>query len=228
MSTSPSASPASWRRRHLLARGIWSFMLIAPATIAQPAINSIATTDPLPLRNLLIEVRQMQSSNREQSGALAEGGLQFGSGGSASAQTRLSLSQQQEQQSGTASQQMLVLNGRSAAIALRTSTPLRLMQTQFRNGRPVLVQGFVLLEASTGFVATPRWDGTDQVELAIAASQAGRASFNNDSTLVLPLGKWVSIAHSETNNRSLQSSVVGLASQTDQFSTELQVRLSVR
>lgn len=180
-------------------------------------MQSIANQNPLPLRNLQIEVRQVHSSQHERSGAEADARLQFGSGVSASAQAQVRLGQQQAQQSGSASQQVLVLNGRSAAISLRSSRPFRLMQTQFRNGRPVLVQGFVLLEASTGFMATPRWDGTDLVELEIAAS-----------TLVLPLGEWVSIAQSETNNRSERSGLLGQASASDQQSSELQVRLTVR
>ena len=121
-----------------------------------------------------------------------------------------------------------MLNGRSAAITLRSSTPFRLMQTQFHNGRPVLVQGFVLLEAASGFMATPRWDGTNQVELEIAASQAGRVSSNSSSTLVLPLGEWVSIAQSETTSRSARSGLLGQSSESEQQSSELQVRLSVR
>jgi hypothetical protein len=203
-------------------------MLLAPTVIAQPAMQSIANPNTLPLRNLQIEVRQVQSSQREQGGVQADAGLRLGSDGSASAQARLRLGQQQEQQSGSASQQVLVLNGRSAAIALRSSTPFRLMQTQFRNGRPVLVQGFVLLEASTGFMATPRWDGTDQVELEISAGQSGRVSSQSASTLVLPLGEWVSIAQSETNNRSARSGLLGQASESEQQSSELQVRLTVR
>jgi hypothetical protein len=191
-------------------------------------MQSIANSSSLPLRNLLIEVRQVQSSSREQRGAQAEVGLQFESGGSASAQARLRVGQQQEQQTGNTSQQVLVLNGRSAAIALRSSTPFRLMQTQFRNGRPVLVQGFVLLEPSTGFMATPRWDGTDQVELEIAASQAGRVTSSSASALILPVGEWVSIAQSDNHSRSVASGGLGQTSQTDHSSTELQVRLTVR
>lgn len=228
MPTPATSTPEPSRARRLLTKGIWSFMLLAPAVIAQPAMQSIANPNTLPLRNLQIEVRQVQSSQREQGGVQADAGLRRGSDGSASAQARLRLGQQQEQQSGSASQQVLVLNGRSATINLRSSTPYRLMQTQFRNGRPVLVQGFVLLEASTGFMATPRWDGTDQVELEIAASQAGRVTSSNASALVLPIGEWVSIAQSDDHSRSVSSGALGQASQTDQSSTELQVRLTVR
>nr|WP_315488815.1 hypothetical protein [uncultured Rhodoferax sp.] len=228
MPTPATSTPEPSRARRLLTKGIWSFMLLAPAVIAQPAMQSIANPNTLPLRNLQIEVRQVQSSQREQGGVQADAGLRLGSDGSVSAQARLRLGQQQEQQSGSASQQVLVLNGRSAAIALRSSTPFRLMQTQFRNGRPVLVQGFVLLEASTGFMATPRWDGTDQVELEISAGQSGRVASQSASTLVLPLGEWVSIAQSETNNRSARSGLMGQASEFEQQSSELQVRLTVR
>ena len=39
------------------------FMALAPAVRAQPAINSIAGQEPLPMRNLQIEVRQVQGSS---------------------------------------------------------------------------------------------------------------------------------------------------------------------
>lgn len=129
----------------------------------------------------------------------------------------------------TAQQQVLVINGRSASVALRSSTPLRLMQTRFRGGRPYLVPGVVLLDASTGFTATPRWDGSDTAELELSASQAspalrGLQGSSSASSVYVTLGEWVTVAESESGSHS--SGWGGTDSR--QQRSELQVRLSVR
>lgn len=224
-----------WLGISLVFASIW---LLALAAIAQPAINSIANTSRLPLRNIQIEVRQVQRSSREQTGAQVNGTVHINSQGVGDAPAQLRLRQQQEQQSGTALQQVLVLNGRAARIALRTSTPLRLVQTVFRNGAVVYIQGTVLLDSATGFMATPRWDGSDRAELEIAATQATLSSGNSlggvnpassgASTLVLPMGEWVTVAQSDEDSRTSQSGLNGMATQSGQNASELQVRLTVR
>ena len=108
----------------------------------------VASAGELPLRNLLVEVRQVQVAHD----AAGDRDLH---------DTVLS------------QQQVLVLNGHSGQVALRTTVPMRLMAVAFRNGRPTLVPGVVLLDATTGLVVAPRWDGTEFVELDLAASQAG-------------------------------------------------------
>lgn len=203
MPASPSATTVQTRRGLLLAAGTLLFWPLAPVATAQPAMQTIANQNPLPLRNVQIEVRQVHSRNREHSGVQVD------------SQPRLG--QQQETLSGSNTQFALVLNGRSTRIALRSSTPYRLMQTRFHNGRPVLVQGVVLLETTSGFAATPRWDGGDQVELELGVT-----------SLVLPLGEWVTVAQSDTDSAAHRSGLLGQSSGTEQTSSELQVRLTVR
>lgn len=237
MTTHPSTA-RRLRRAHAIVTFLALFGLAAGSSIAQTAINSIANSSTLPLRNIQIEVRQVLQSDRQQAGMQASGGLQIGGNGQADAQARLQLRQQQSQQSTTASQQVLVLNGRSARIALRTSTPLRVVQTLVRNGTVIVTRGTVLLDATTGFLATPRWDGSNGVELELAASQAApptpgmpmgaTPSSSATSTLMLPLGEWVTVAESDQDSRSTGSGLGGSASQTDQGSSALQVRLTVR
>lgn len=205
ISTTIGATAGQYRRRLLLVAGTFAFWPLAPVAIAQIATQSIANQNPLPLRNIQIEVRQVHSRNREEAGAQLD------------RDARLRLGQQREQLSGTSTQMALVLNGRSTRITLHSTAPFRLMQTQFRNGRPVLVPGVVLLETTTGFVATPRWDGSDQVELDIAAT-----------SLVLPLGDWVTVAQSEAESSARRSGLLGHASGAEQHSSELQVRVTVR
>ncbi len=233
-----SARVASWCSAVRWGCSALAFVLPALVSTAQPAMQTIANQSPMPLRNIQIDVRQVQGGTRELEDAQGEARLQWDAGGSASASARLRLGQQQAQTSGTVAQQVLVLNGRSAAIALRSSTPFRLMQTRFSNGRAVLVQGTVLLDATTGFSATPRWDGTDQAELELAASQAGlqssgmgdsaSTSSGSVSTLILPLGEWVTVAHSEQASSFSGRDGGERTNASARQHYELQVRLTVR
>ena len=54
------------KRRHALVYA--SFWPLAPVVFAQTAPDSIANSAPLPLRNLLIEVRQVQSDESQRTG----------------------------------------------------------------------------------------------------------------------------------------------------------------
>jgi hypothetical protein len=190
----------------------------------------------LPLRNLLIEVRQVQSGTSQQSGLGAQGGVRLESDGQIALQGQLLARQQQTQQSATALQQVLVLNGRSADIALRNSSPVRLLQSFVRNGRVVVTQGVAFLQSGTGFVATPRWDGTELVELTLSAQQAisqanrsqGVAQSNTSSTLAVPLGEWTTVAQTDSAGDSATQSLGGNVSASDQRSTEIQVRITLR
>lgn len=213
-------------------------MLSSPVVIAQTAPDLIAKPNPLPLRNLQIEVRQVQHEDSQRAGLESHGGVRVKPDGSVAVAVagQLRTPDTQARQSGTAVQQVLVLNGRSAHIALRTDTPLRLMQTFVRNGVLVFTQGTVLLQRGTGFRATPRWDGSDRVELEIAAQQAlngsvagaGQASSNTASVLVLPLGEWMTVAQSEQQTSDSRSGLGGTVTQASQTSTDVQVRLTVR
>lgn len=213
------------------------FMLLSPVVIAQTAPDLIAKPNPLPLRNLQIEVRQVQHEDSQRAGLESHGGVRVNPDGSVAVAGQVRVQDTQARQSGTAIQQVLVLNGRSAHIALRTDTPLRLMQTFVRNGVLVFTQGTVLLQRGTGFRATPRWDGSDRVELEIAAQQAlngsvagsaGQASSSTASVLVLPLGEWMTVAQSEQQINDSRSDLGGTVTQASQTSTDVQVRLTVR
>ncbi|APW44449.1 hypothetical protein RS694_19285 [Rhodoferax saidenbachensis] len=192
----------------------------------------------MPLRNLQIEVRQVQSGESQRNEAGSAGGVQIDSQGQVAVQGTLRLQQRQSQQSSSASQLVLVLNGRSARIALGTVWPLRVFQTWLRDGRLVTTQGTLLIQAGTGFSATPRWDGSDVVELEIAAQQApGNAANavgalqNNSSTtsvVVVPLGEWSTVAQSEQSSQDQQSGLAGGARVSTQSRTDVQVRVTAR
>jgi hypothetical protein len=143
---------------------------------------------------------------------------------------------------------VLVLNGRSAAIALRLNVPVRVLHSFIRQGVVVIAQGTVLLEAGTGFMATPRWDGADWVQLEIAAQQAlpshsggfaasaaqgatgatGQASAEVSSQLQVPLGEWTTIGQTDQTQDSSSNGLTGQSTSREQTRTEVQVRITVR
>ncbi|WNO05604.1 hypothetical protein [Rhodoferax mekongensis] len=191
-------------------------------------MNSGANATPLPLRNLLIEVRQVQSEDGQQAGVDLQGG-------------RVTGGLAQGRSSGTAVQQILILNGRPARIAVQTQTPLRLLQSFVRNGHIVSTQGTVLIEAGTGFSALPRWEGGDVVEVELNTQQPLRPLFpqagavnappaqsSTGSSMLLPLGEWMTVAETEQNLQNNQQSLRGAHLQSGVTRTEVQLRVSLR
>ena len=208
-------------RRHTLIYA--SFWPLALVEYARAAPDLIANPTPLPMRNLLIEVRQVQSDDSQRAGVELgnRGGVQMN----------------QSRNSGSATQQALVLNGRPVRLGLQTTTPIRLLQGFVRNGRVVTTVGTVLLEAGTGFSATPRWDGGTLVELELAAQQALRsgsalpgatATSATSSVLALQLDEWTKVGESEQSSQSSGSGLTGTQQQGGLVRTEVQVRVSVR
>ena len=215
--------------------GFMSFMALAPVLHAQPAMNleanqarSVAT---LPLRNLLIEVRQISASETADSQRQLRGEVQLGSN-AASAQLGIQGNSRQRSDSVNSQQQVLVLNGRSARIGLRNSAPFWLVQTVFHNGAMVVVPGGVVLEAGTGFNALPRWDGQGSVELTVSAAQSqGRDANQTTSTsavLMVDLGDWVTVAQSDQQSMGTATRGFGVNNSRQTQSTQVQVRVTVR
>lgn len=213
-------------RRHWLT--LASFWLPAQVLYAQAAINLGANAAPLPLRNLLIEVRQKQSEDGQQVGVDVQG-------------DRVKGSLAQGSSSGTAVQQILILNGRPARIAVQTQTPLRLLQSFMRNGQIVTTQGTLLIETGTGFSALPRWEGGNVVEVELNTQQALRpllpqtgtvntppAQSSTGSSMLLPLGEWMTVAETERNLQNNQQSLGGAQRQSGTSRTEVQLKVSVR
>lgn len=214
-------------------------LILAPAISAQTGINLGGGADQantnLPLRNLQIEVRQVDqgASGREQLDAAITARVQPGQSAAA---IGLEARGTQGAHTSTAQQMVLVLNGRRAAIALGNAVPLRLMQARLRNGVWVAVPGAVWLQAGTGFDATARWDGGSLVELGLVATQARNPPRDQlapptsaASTLVmLPLGEWVTVAESDQDLDQQQNSLGGYGRTTGQSQLRVQVRLTVR
>lgn len=213
--------------RFLLALLVW------PACLhAQPV--GVAPGAPLPLRNLLIEVRQDDGSSNSSERVTADVNARV-QPGRTEADIGIEARARQSERSGRAQQQVLVLNGRPAAIVLGQSVPLRLRQFIIRNGVRVAVPGTVWLQAGTGFTVTPVWEGGDSVYLELTATQ-GRQPLaqgaSTSTTLMLPLDEWMTVADSEDVQDDRQGAV-GLAGggreqRRSSTSLRVQVRVSVR
>jgi hypothetical protein len=226
---------------------------VAPEVIAREAaiIANKSNTNPratavtasaLPLRNVQIEVRQVQQDNSERSGIQTNPRVDIDRNGQISMGGQLQIQQRQSSQTNNVRQYALVLNGNSTRISLGTSTPLRLVQTSLRNGVVVTTPGAVLISSNTGFVATPRWSGSDRVELDISAQQTHTPSSlststgdsftrqisSTSNTLVLPLDVWTTIAQSEQDTSGSLSNLGGNSNQSGRAGYDVQVRLTIK
>ena len=214
------------------------FMPLALVGYAQTAINSGATnsaqgniTSTLPLRNLSIEVRQINQTSAEQSGISARGNIRLRPNASSA---NVDVNAQQNQQSSNTNmlQQVLVLNGRRVAVGLRNSVPLRLVQAVIQNGVLVIVPGTVLLESGTGFDAIARWEGGDLVELELDASQ-GKGTMmsptaSTATSLLVPVGEWITVAHSDSQGSGNQSAIASSGRWSSQALVQVQLRVTIR
>ena len=198
-------------------------------------MNLEATQAPsvstLPLRNLLIEVRQISTNETDDSQRRWRGDARLGSD-AASAQLDIQGNARQRSDVINSQQQVLVLNGRSARIGLHNSVPFWLVQTVFHNGAMIVVPSVVMLEAGTGFNAVPRWDGQGSVELTVSAAQSqGRYASQTTSTsavLMVDLGDWVTVAQSNQQSMGTVSGEFGFNNSRQTQGTQVQVRVTVR
>jgi hypothetical protein len=222
-------------------KSILFYMLLMPLAItgyAQTAIYSGTNnsaqgniTSTLPLRNLSIEVRQINQTSAEQSGISARGNIRLRPNAS-SASVDVDAQQNQQSSSTNTLEQVLVLNGRRVAVGLRNSVPLRLVQAVIQNGVLVIVPGTVLLESGTGFDAIARWEGGDLVELELDASQGkGTVMSPTASTatsLMVPVGEWITVAHSDSKGSSNQSAIASSGRWSSQALLQVQLRVTIR
>jgi hypothetical protein len=215
------------------------FIQIMPSAhvlYAQPAMNSIATPESVPMRNLQIEVRQVRNSSGAQSALGAQGGVTLQPGRSG-ANVGITALDSQRSDSRDLVQRVLVLNGRNVNINLGNSMPLRLTQVFVQNGVRRQIGGSVMIEANSGFSARPVWRGGDSAELELAAVQASRSgnsalaplsSSSTSTSLALPLGEWVTVAESDDASAGSSSGLASSGQSTGREGVRVEVRLSVR
>ncbi|OOG48420.1 hypothetical protein [Polaromonas sp. A23] len=225
-----------YRPQPFLALLVMLFLVPAHTGWAQTAPDLIVNPAPLPMRNLQIEVRQVRSSSASRSTLGASGTVRLQPGHSG-AQVNLEAQSDQRAGSGDVAQRLLVLNGRSANIMAGNSVPLRLLHSFVQNGIVRYGSGTVLVNAGSGFSATPLWRGGDSAELELAAVQSTRLTASpatppTDSrvvtTLVAPLNEWVTVAQSDEDSSGSSSGLFNNTQSASRTALTVQLRISLR
>ena len=181
----------------------------------------------LPLRNLLVEVRQGEEEEGSQRRQGASGAVVI-SGGPSSSNVSGGVSvhngQVHSTRRGDGVQQVLVLNGGRAAVRLGHTQALQWYQVAWneRDGA-TLLPSTLWLEAGRGIVVQPRWTaGSSTVTVEISAESSRlhpqgspaegmlREGASASTTLQVPLGEWVTMAstaeHSQQRDQRVWSS----------------------
>lgn len=218
-------------QRRLMLRGC-GLLLLAPA---------LGRAAEGPRQNLLIELRWAESSV---SGAVVagvrQGGVVVGTAGSVSPRPGLTLSTRRQEADGSQIQRVLVLNGYQASVLLSETELLQWLDygVELRGGgggreRPrVHAQTHSLpIERQRGFVLTPSWPGGKQpvrVELrALGAGQQSGAQSELLSTVLVPMGDWLTVARSGATTRQPQAGEISSSDAESQSSRELQLRITI-
>lgn len=221
-----------------------------PAWAAQPAIA------PLPQRNLVIEWRQLDESLALGGHASAQGQVVSTTGGGISAAGGVTLGTQRRDDQRTQSQQLRVLNGGRASVRVSQGIPVTWVQSaqaepDMRGSTgsavgPGVVQGLVWLEAGRQITLQPRWPGGQQpavvdVQVDSASLEADRpwtaqnqgggmpsqARSQTATTVLAPLGQWVTIARTGGEQAVEQRGVVSTTSLSQAQRQLMQIRVLV-
>ena len=177
-------------------------LLLAAACCAAPAQPL-----PLPLRNLLVELRQSDASAVQRERAAAGGSVVIGSDGHVSGGVGIGAQLRSRDAAGDSVQQVRVLNGGRAGVRLARAVPLEFVQIVWTPQGAQVLPSTVWTETGRGFVVQPRWPGgAAPVTVEVSAEGGGSAERAQVLTTVqLPLGEWVTIASSAAGTSERRS-----------------------
>jgi hypothetical protein len=203
----------------------------APKSIATPLqAQAQAQSNPavMPLKNLLIEIRQIGSEATQRSSADAQGRVILQPGNSRG-EGAVSIDQNRSTQSRSLQQQALVLNGRSVSFTLGQTVPLRVVQVLIYKDVLNLVPTTVLIDRNSGFTARPLWYGDEvaEVEISTTLTQGARQS-KLSTTLPVQINEWITIAQWEDAQSSNSSGILSRSSEQAQSSLRVEMRVTVR
>ncbi len=200
-------------------------LLLAVALMALAATSPSRGQDTrLPLRNLLVEVRQGEASTLDQRSAGVDGArVEIGGGGGTRGSVDARFGNSTNNSSGQATQQLLVLNGGSAALNIGTSTPLQWLSWVWTPNGPRQVGSSSTIDTGRSVQVRPSWTGGDApvtVELRSTSAAFGQRGAveqaNALSTLAVPLGQWITVASGDSSGSQRDR---GLLSANDSTTT---------
>ncbi len=208
--------------------------------LALPAGSLLARDLGGPQRNLLVELRWVESSvSLSVVAGLREGAVVVGTAGSVSPRGSVTLSTQDHQDKQGAVQRLLVLNGHSASISLGESTPVQWLDyavdlpasgaSAGGGARLLAAPRTTLVERSSGFSVSPLWPGgATPVRVQFSTHRRSAAEQSQVlSTVAMPMNEWSVVARS---GKQLQASERGVLRSRDAQSVdmrELQLRVSL-
>lgn len=218
---------------------VWTFGL--PSQAAEPRVN------------LWVELRWVDSRVSQAAVAgVRDGAVVVGTGGSVSPRGAIVLGTGQQSTQGQVLQRLTVLNGYRASVQLGELVPLQWLdasvplaaggaaQPPRDVGRAQLRQGFV--EQLRGFSLEPHWPGgREPVRVALHAQDLtpdgmapdgaapGQAPVRTEleSTALVPLDEWVTVARSGGQLRRSERGTLSSRDAEGVSSRELQVRIQV-
>jgi len=188
----------------------WSVALAATLAFS----GASAQKPSLPMRNLLVEVRQTQDEAGEQITGVTGGSVTIRSDGTIQGGARASVTTRSRDAAGQAVQQLMVLNGGRGSIRLSQAVPYQFARIVVTPRGIEATPATVWHDSGTGFIVQPRWPGGTQPATVELSAEAGATQLL--TTVQLPLGDWVTIARSAAE------------SDTSGGRFALQMRISVR
>jgi hypothetical protein len=207
---------------------------VAPAPAQQRLPGSAQAA--LPLRNLLVEVRQSeQAQGQDRGGGLDGGSVVIRSDGRVQGSAGVTLQSRSQNRDAGTTQQVRVLNGARASVRLAQALPLQWWQVVWTPQGPQALPSTQWAEAVRGFVVQPAWAGEEQpvrVEISTEGGGAGRGLDGSQSTasrvlttVEVPLGQWVTVASSSDAAQSSEHGVLSSreARRTQERVVELRV-----
>jgi hypothetical protein len=232
----PTGTPAFALRRGRSAAlaCVVAAAVVAPAQAQQPPPGSAAVA--LPVRNLVVEVRQSdQAQGQERGGGLDGGSVVIRSDGRAQGSAGVTLQSRSQSRTAGVTQQVRVLNGARASVRLAQALPLQWWQVVWTPQGPQALPSTQWAEAVRGFVVQPAWAGGEQpvrVEISTEGGAPGRVLDGSPppasrvlTTVEVPLGQWVTVASSSDATQSSERGVLSSreARRTQQLVVELRV-----
>lgn len=185
---------------------VWWLLCAGAAAFAQD--------QKLPLRNLLVEVRQGDEASLTVSGGgVSSGEVVIGSGGQVSGRAGVQVESRSRDSTLGTTQQVRVLNGGRASVRLAQALPLQWWEVIVTPRGTQVVSQTTWAEAARGFAVLPRWPGGEApvtVEIqaesgsvsqpgalqALGQPQGAVGTARTLTTVQLPLHEWVTIASS--------------------------------
>jgi hypothetical protein len=226
--------------RHLLTGLIlMPFVAVAQTKPAPNAPHLIANQaqareSVLPLRNLLIEVRQQGGERSQRSSVDAQGRVILQPGRSGG-EVAVGIEQTRAAQDRQLSQQALVLNGKSVGFSLGQTAPLRVVQVLAFNGNLHFVPSTILIERNSGFSARPLWYGDDVAEVEISTmrtqgtqSSLGTRHSSASTTLQVQMNEWITIAQGEESQTNTASGMLSQSGERAQSNFRVEMRVTVK